>query len=226
MKAVILAAGKGTRMFPLTKVIPKTLVEVGGRPLIEHIIDSFPSVVDEFIVVVGYKGNLIKNHLSLVFPNKHITYVRQKELSGTADALLLCRKYFLLPKERFFIVYGDEWPTRAEVKKCLKYQFAWLCHALTTSIATGVVTVSKKGIIVGAREKREGTKPPFISSGGLMLVDSEIFSFSPEQHKNGEFYLTSMLSQFIKKYPVHAVMGRPDLYFTTQTDIDKFNNNS
>ena len=56
MQAVILAAGEGKRMRPLTLERPKPLIEVAGRPILEHIIDALPREVDEIILVVGYKG--------------------------------------------------------------------------------------------------------------------------------------------------------------------------
>jgi NDP-sugar pyrophosphorylase family protein len=223
MKAIILAAGKGKRMLPLTKTIPKTLVEVSGRPLIDHIINALPKEVDEFIVVIGYKGEEIKKHLKFVYPNKKISYIRQKKLRGTADAVLKTKHLFSSSPERFLIIYGDELPTKNEVKKCLKYEYSWLCHNITRSISTGVVKIAKSGRIIGVLERRSGSKPPSISVGGLMIVDSRIFNYKPWRHKDGEYYLTSMLGQFLKVYPMYAVIGRADLYFTSYQDVDKFN---
>jgi bifunctional UDP-N-acetylglucosamine pyrophosphorylase/glucosamine-1-phosphate N-acetyltransferase len=62
MQAVILAAGKGTRMQPLTLTRPKQLVEAAGKPLIEHIVSSLPEEIDEIILVIGYLGNMIIEH--------------------------------------------------------------------------------------------------------------------------------------------------------------------
>ena len=62
MQCVILAAGLGKRMMPLTETCPKPLVEVCGKPLLTHIIDALPSSVDELVIVTGYKGAMIRDY--------------------------------------------------------------------------------------------------------------------------------------------------------------------
>ncbi len=62
MQCVILAAGKGTRLRPLTDNTPKPLVPVAGKPLIDHTIDALPSAIDELILVVGYLGDQLRAH--------------------------------------------------------------------------------------------------------------------------------------------------------------------
>ena len=62
MQCVILAAGEGTRMRPLTLAMPKPLVPVCGVPLIEHIVRPLPKVIDELIIVIGYKGEMIREY--------------------------------------------------------------------------------------------------------------------------------------------------------------------
>ncbi|HIJ17031.1 MAG TPA: NDP-sugar synthase, partial [Thermoplasmata archaeon] len=63
MKAVLLVGGMGTRLRPLTYRIPKPLVPVMGKPLIMHVIDSIPSEVDEVIVPIGYKRDVMEEYL-------------------------------------------------------------------------------------------------------------------------------------------------------------------
>ena len=224
MKAVILAAGKGVRMAPLTDEIPKPLVLVRGKPFIEHIIDSFPKIVNEFIIVIGYKGEQIKNHLKKKYLNHSITYVEQEKPLGTADALLKTKHLFKNNnKERFFVVYGDAFTTKEEIKLCLKNEYSWVCHSFTYSLPTGVVKLDKSGKIIKVSEKRGGSKPPFISAGSVMLVDDSIFKYKPWLHNKGEYYLTSMLGQFLKDNDVYAVLGIPDVSLSTAEDVAKFN---
>ena len=62
MKAVILAAGEGVRMRPLTNNCPKPMIKILGKPILHHIIDALPDEVNEIILVVGYLGDQIENY--------------------------------------------------------------------------------------------------------------------------------------------------------------------
>jgi len=89
MQAVILAAGKGTRLEPLTDDKPKPLVEVNGNPLIEDVFDNLIDIgVDEFVVVVGYKKEKIIERYEDEYRDVPITYAHQREQKGLAHALL------------------------------------------------------------------------------------------------------------------------------------------
>jgi NDP-sugar pyrophosphorylase family protein len=77
MQCVILAAGKGTRLRPLTDDIPKPLVLVAGKSLLEHIVAALPSAVDELIIVHGYLGEQIKAHCGEFYFGRKVTYVEQ-----------------------------------------------------------------------------------------------------------------------------------------------------
>ena len=63
MDAIILTAGKGTRLHPLTKNLPKPLFPVAGKPLLNHILDSFPKEITRAIIVIGHQGEQIKDHV-------------------------------------------------------------------------------------------------------------------------------------------------------------------
>jgi NDP-sugar pyrophosphorylase family protein len=91
MQCVILAAGKGTRLRPLTDTIPKPLVKVAGRPLLDHIVEALPSSVNELIIVTGYLEEQIHTHCGKSFHGRKVTYVHQEEQKGTAHALWLCK---------------------------------------------------------------------------------------------------------------------------------------
>lgn len=222
MKAIILAAGKGKRMRPLTANVPKPLVKVRGKTFLDHIFDSLPKQVDTVIVVVGYKADQIKKYLGPFYKGKKISYIHQKKLDGTANALLIA-KSLLKGNERFLVFYGDELPRASEVKKMMLYRYSVLCHKINKPIHTGVVNFDSDGRILKIVEKREKIKPPVTSTGGVMLIDENIFRYKTTRHSNGEYYLSSMLDKFLRKRPVYAVMGLSDLYFITKDDVDKAN---
>ena len=88
MQAVILAAGNGTRLRPITNHVPKPMIKIGNKTLLEYNIDNLPSEVDEIIFVIGYLGEQIKDYFGSEFKGKKIKYVEQKELLGIFFYLL------------------------------------------------------------------------------------------------------------------------------------------
>jgi NDP-sugar pyrophosphorylase family protein len=103
-KAVVLAAGRGTRMGELTGKVPKPLLRVGGKPLIEHVLDNMRAAgVRRVLVVTGYQAELIENHLA-AFPLE-VEFRRQWPLDGTGSAALLARDF--AGADNFLLTYGD-----------------------------------------------------------------------------------------------------------------------
>ena len=84
MKAVILAAGQGTRLRPLTNHLPKCLVQVHGKPLLQYQLESLEQAgIQHCIVVVGYLGDLVQRHFGPRFGNVRITYVTNEKFNHT-----------------------------------------------------------------------------------------------------------------------------------------------
>ncbi|MDY7081931.1 MAG: nucleotidyltransferase family protein, partial [Halobacteria archaeon] len=104
MKAVVLAAGEGTRLRPFTDNKPKALVEVGGKPLLSYCFDVLKPYVDEFVVTVGYKKEKIIEYYGDVYDDTPITYVHQREQKGLAHALLVAEPEI---EDRFVVMNGD-----------------------------------------------------------------------------------------------------------------------
>ena len=105
MKAVVLAAGKGTRLRPLTEDKPKGMVEVDEKPLLTHCFEQLADLgADEFVVVVGYMKEVIIEHYGDAFDGIPITYAHQREQSGLAHALLTVEEYV---DDDFMLMLGD-----------------------------------------------------------------------------------------------------------------------
>ena len=76
MKAIILAGGKGTRFSPITDTIPKALLPVNEKVLIENLIDTLPEEIDELIITTKYLGNLIEEKLGKEYSGRKIFYTK------------------------------------------------------------------------------------------------------------------------------------------------------
>jgi len=105
MKAVILAAGEGTRLRPLTDSKPKPLVEVAGKPMLEHCFDSLADAgAESFVVVVGYMAGEICEAYGDEYDGMPITYAHQREQKGLAHALVQAEPYV---NQDFLLMHGD-----------------------------------------------------------------------------------------------------------------------
>jgi glucose-1-phosphate thymidylyltransferase long form len=105
MKAVVLAAGEGTRLRPLTEDKPKGMVEVDGRPILTHCFEQLVELgASELLVVVGYRKEAIIEHYGDAFEGVPITYTHQREQAGLAHALLTVEEHI---DEDFMLILGD-----------------------------------------------------------------------------------------------------------------------
>jgi len=105
MKSVILAAGEGTRLRPLTEDKPKGMVEVDGQPILTHCLEQLAELgTDEFILVVGYMKEEIIDHYGDAFEGIPITYTHQRDQKGLAHALLTVEEHV---DDDFMLMLGD-----------------------------------------------------------------------------------------------------------------------
>ena len=105
MKAVVLAAGKGTRLRPLTEDKPKGMVQVDGQPLLTHCFEELVQLgTEELLVVVGYKKQKIIDHFGDEFQGVPITYSHQRTQKGLAHAFLTTEKHI---NDDFMLMLGD-----------------------------------------------------------------------------------------------------------------------
>lgn len=107
MKAVILAAGKGTRMKDLTNELPKPMLPVQGKPILEHILEGLCGVgIREFCIVTGWRKEVIESHFNDGSRwGVRITYAEQKVQDGTGKAPELAKSF--VGGEPFLLTYGD-----------------------------------------------------------------------------------------------------------------------
>ena len=115
-RVLIPTAGLGKRLGKQTKYINKSLISINHKPAISHIIESYPSKT-EFVIALGYKGNLVKDFLELAYPNKvfYFAYVTPYEGSGSGLGLSLiaCEKYLQEP----FVFISCDTLVKGDIKK-------------------------------------------------------------------------------------------------------------
>ena len=202
MQAVILAAGEGKRMRPLTLERPKPLVVVAGRPILEHIIDALPSEVDEIILVIGYKGDMIRAHFGDSYKGRRIKYAKQWMPAGTAHALSVAEP--LLRDERFIFMNGDDLHGPNAFAEALAYPLALLAATHEDPSKFGVIELGAGGTLASIVEKPEVPASNLISTGAMVL-DKRIFDYEAVRDAGGEYYVVSPLTLLAKDHPIKVI---------------------
>lgn len=117
--AIVLAAGRGTRM---KSDLPKVLLPVAGRPMIDYVLDALAAGgVGQVVVVVGYRGDLVREHL---IGRAGLTFVEQREQLGTGHAVMCCREALAAHDGPVLIVTGDSPLMQASSIRALLAEFA------------------------------------------------------------------------------------------------------
>ncbi len=201
MQAVIPAAGEGVRMRPLTISTPKPLLEVGGKSILQHILEVLPDVVDDVIIVIGYLGQQIIDRFGDTFNGKKITYVWQLEKTGTARALQLCKPH--LRPGKFLFLNADDLINRETLERALRHDLCIVTTFREDWQKWGILELNKDNTVKNFVEKPE-TFISNIANTNIMVLDERVFDFEPDAHSSGEYYLTTMVQKLAHKYPVYT----------------------
>lgn len=171
---VINAGGKGTRLDPFTRVLPKPLIPVGEKPIIEHIMKEFQAYnCNEFHVIVNYKRQLMKAYFSENENNYDVVWYDEEKPLGTGGGLSLLRGKI---SETFFFTNCDNL-LQADYEKMLQFHrenqnvITMVCAYKNFSIPYGVVEVGRNGKIEAMREK---PLMSFLANTGIYIVEPEV----------------------------------------------------
>ena len=205
-------------MRPLTLAKPKPLLEIAGKPLLRHIIEALPNTVDEVIIVVGYLGQQIIDYCGDVFCGKKITYVWQREKTGTARALQLCRPY--LRDGKFLFVNADDIINTETLERALTHDLCIVTTYREDWQKWGILALNEDGSVKDFIEKPQ-TFISSIANTNMMVLDERIFEFEPDPHATGEFYLTTMVQKLAKKYKIYTEPASLWIPVGTPEDLQK-----
>lgn len=219
MQAIILAAGDGSRMRPLTLTKPKVLLEVAGKTLLEHLVHDLPDQIDELVIVIGYLGEQIQQYCGGAFMGKKVTYVWQKEKTGTGRAVQLC-KNVLRPGSFMVLAAADDIIGRKALAQALAYERCIITAVNDHPEKFGVLTLHDDGRVKDFVEKPKEFISNLVNTNSMVL-DHHVFEYEPDQHTNGEFYLTTMVSKLAKDYPVYTVSADLWIPIATPEDLQK-----
>ena len=227
MYAVILAAGKGTRMSDLTKETPKPLINIQNRPIVSYTIDNLPDEITDIIFVVGYLKEQFQNTFGNTHNGMNIHYVVQENINGTDGALRMA-KTLLQGEERFMVVMGDDLYMSQDLKKLIKYPYALLVDYSFDAKNFGLISIDDSDNFDGIIEKSDKHSEGLVSTAAYVL-GQEYFDAEPVAISDTEFGLPQTLLGLYKTHPVRVVhalgwqpVGNPEQLKTANERISEF----
>lgn len=208
MQAVILAAGEGKRLRPLTDDRPKPMVLVGGKPILEYTLSILPKIVDEVILVVGYKQEKIREYFGEEWEGRRLHYIDQPEPKGTGEAL--ARTQHLLDGDPFLMLFADDMYHPEDLDALVSSDHpALLVKEHGHPERMGVCAVSDEGILLELEEKPKQPKGNLVNVGPALL-HHDIFDFNIAEPilENGESNLPAQIGRLLHIRPVRAFRAR------------------
>ena len=205
MDAIILAAGKGTRLRPHTLTTPKPLLPVRGRPILDHILAALPPV-DKLVVVVNYLAEQIDDYLKTQSHVVNWVTVRQDEPRGTGDALMCCKDH--VTADRVMVLNGDDLIGRDDLANFAAVEMGILVHAVDNPEAYGIVTRRADGTLKSIVEKPQGLTPPQLANIGGYLFPNSVFDLTLPLSPRGEYEITDSVAQLAQSGEFQVVEAR------------------
>ena len=194
MKAIILAAGEVKRLRPFTETMPKVMLPVANRPVLEYVVDAVKnSGISDIIMVVGYKKEVIMEYFK-DYKGVKITYVVQEKQLGTAHALLQAKKHL---KHTFIVLSGDNIIDQKSISKLIhdKSEHSLLIKEHSHPSKYGVVFVEENKLKKIIEKPKEETGK-FISTG-IYKFPNTVFNDVEKLTSKGVYALSSVAQSIV-----------------------------
>lgn len=220
MIAIILAGGRGSRMAPLTDTLPKPMLKVLDKNLLEWKLEALPESVTKVVFVVGYKKEVIMNYFGSQWKNIPITYIHQEILDGTAGAVFLCKEYV---ENRALILNGDDIYEKEDLENLVAYDYGILVMDQgEEGLKRKGQAVEKNGLLIGFNEgsMQTGTPSSLISTGAF-IISSAYFDYPMQKWSDTEYGLPHTIIQLIVDFPIHVVKTTKWIQITTPECLER-----
>lgn len=203
---IIMAGGKGTRLYPYTKILPKPLIPVGDIPILERILDRFYEYgINEFYLTVNYKKEMIKSYFMESTHPYFLKYIEETEPLGTAGSIRLITERFKSPA----IITNCDTLIEADYGEVMGYHhvsgndMTIVASLKNTVIQYGVLHTKEQGIVTSMEEKPQLS---YFINTGMYIVNPEFLDWIPEGRI---FHMTDLAELMIKEekqvgiYPIN-----------------------
>ncbi|KGK99402.1 glucose-1-phosphate thymidylyltransferase [Methanococcoides methylutens] len=198
MKAVVLAAGEGTRMRPLTSKIPKVMLPIANKPMLEHIVDAaIKAGIEGFVFITGYNEERISEYFgSGEERGITIDYVHQKEQLGTANAIGCAKEYV---KDKFIVLNGDVLVSSSHIRRMTERKEDAVITVKHVENPSDFGVIETSGDNVSRIIEKPENPPTDLANAGIYLFRESIFELientplSPRE----EYEITDSLQMLI-----------------------------
>ncbi|MFC1800494.1 bifunctional sugar-1-phosphate nucleotidylyltransferase/acetyltransferase [Nanoarchaeota archaeon] len=198
MQAILLAAGKSTRTYPLTLTKPKPLLKVANRSIIRHNLDQLVGLVDEVIIIVGYKKEMILDNLK-DYKDIKLTFIEQKDQLGTGHALSLAKDMI---KDKFILMNGDDLFNKKDIEACLKHDLCVLAMEVKNPEKFGIFELNEN-FVAKIIEKPKKPKSN-LANTGLYVLNKKIFDMEMSESDRGEYEVVEAITKLAKTDKIHC----------------------
>jgi NDP-sugar pyrophosphorylase family protein len=205
MDAIILAAGLGTRLRPHTLTIPKPLLPVRGRPILDWTLAALPPAVGRVVVVTHYLAEQIESYLRGQPHHNNWATVHQSTPRGTGDAFQSCRGH--VSADRVMVLNGDDLYAAADLAALAAKPAGLLVHEVNEPRKFGIVFTRADGTLERLVEKPDLTGRQMANIGAYLFPRSAIDIELPLSPR-GEYEITDAVSAVAAGLPFHAVPAR------------------
>jgi len=229
MKALLLAAGLGTRLKPLTEIWPKCLMPIHGRPLLEYWLGILiQQKISDVLVNTHHHADIVNDFLQRPQFKNWVKSVHESELLGTAGTLRNNAEFFR--NDSVLIVHADNWSC-CDFSDFISYHqtrrppdtvITMMTFNCPVPKSCGIVELDKKGIVVGFHEKVKNP-PGKLANAAVYIVEPEVLSWIEDNSHITDFS-TEVLPHFIgriatwKNKNIHRDIGTVEMLTKAQTD--------
>ena len=218
---VIMAGGKGTRLYPYTKILPKPLIPIGDCSITERIIESFAKYgVKDVTMILNHKANMIKSYMSDIESDYNIDFVEEDEFLGTAGGLQLVKdrinNTFSVSNLDMVVDDDMECCCKGHKAKLNKRTRIWSMKDMV--IPYGVVETNADGTIRTMKEKPDYS---FLINTGVYMVEPEVL----DDIKPGEFiHMPDLAQRYIDKGENVGVFPIPEKAWLDMGQLSEMKN--
>ena len=193
IQIVVLAAGNGIRLLPLTNDIPKVLVDINGKSTLERCLDSISDIASEIIIVINYHGNKIKEKIRSSYKGVSVKYA-DIEPKGTGHAISEIKG--ILDK-RFMVIYGDDILCKSDLEKSMQNEFAIIGAHVINPSKFGILDYDDNDYLSDIVEKPANPPGNLANAGGFTL-NKKIFEHKLKPSIRGEYEIIDYIKYLIK----------------------------